>query len=175
MRNRAATLRKLLIALACLAYPWLAHTLVEAGAQFGQPVAAIAAAGLPHASAYTLLLWLFARSLAPGRQPLVTRLARRVHGALPPQIEAYTRRVTLAWCGFFAGQLLASGLWLAFGSASSWSFLINVCNLPLVLAMFVGEYTYRVLRFRDFPHASFLAASRAFAKDASLGTGSAAR
>jgi len=32
--------------------------------------------------------------------------------------------------------------------------------------MFIGEYTYRIVRHRDFPHASFLDGVRAFTRDA---------
>src|SRR5471030_343302 len=52
-----------------------------------------AAYGIPHAVIYLSLLWFFGRTLWRGKEPLVTRLARRVHGTLPPEVAAYTRRV----------------------------------------------------------------------------------
>ena len=125
-----------------------------------------AAYGIPHAVIYASLLWLFGHTLRHGVEPLVTRLARRVHGTLPPEMAAYTRRVTVAWCIFFTAQLAVSALLFSFASLSIWSLFVNVLNLPLLALMFAGEYVYRSLRHREFPHASFLDGIRAFANDA---------
>jgi uncharacterized membrane protein len=124
-----------------------------------------AAYSLPHAVIYSSLLWLFGHTLLPGRQALVTRLAQRVHGTLSPDMEIYTRRITVAWCLFFLGQLIASLLLFTLSSLEVWSLFINFLNVPLVLLMFAGEYVYRVIRHPEFPHASILDAMRAFAQD----------
>jgi hypothetical protein len=34
---------------------------------------------------------------------------------------------------------------------SVWSMFVNVLNIPLLIAMFVGEYAFRFIRFRDPP------------------------
>lgn len=125
-----------------------------------------AAYSVPHAAIYLSLLGLFARTLRPGHEPLVTRLARRVHGTLPPELRAYTRRVTGAWCAFFAAQILVSALLLRFASPGHWSLFVNVLNFPLLALMFSGEYIYRRVRHRAFPHASLLDGIRAFSADA---------
>ena len=125
-----------------------------------------AAYGMPHAAIYLSLLWLFGRTLRAGREPLITRFARQVHGTLPPQLEAYTRRLTVAWCVFFGAQLLVSVLLFRFASLAHWSIFVNVLNFPLLALMFAGEYAYRIVRHRDFPHASFLDGVRAFSNDA---------
>jgi len=117
---------------------------------------------LPSIFAFLLMLVVFGRTLAPGREPLVTGLARRVHGTLPPEIEAYTRRVNWAWCVFFAAMALASALLFEFASLESWSLFVNVLTLPLIALMFVAEYAYRIARFRDFAHVPLLTAVRAF-------------
>jgi uncharacterized membrane protein len=124
--------------------------------------------GVPHAAAYCFLLWFFGRTLRRGKEPLISRLARRVHGGLPPYMEAYTRRVTAAWCVFFAAQLGVSAMLFAFASLHTWSLFINIVNLPLAALMFAGEYLYRVTRYRDYPHASIARSLQAFAKDASF-------
>jgi uncharacterized membrane protein len=121
--------------------------------------------GVPHAAAHSFLLWFFGRTLRHGKEPLISRLARRVHGGLPPYMELYTRRVTAAWCIFFAGQLVASALLFAFASLHVWSLFINIVSFPLVVLMFAGEYLYRVTRYRDYPHASIARSIRAFAED----------
>ena len=128
---------------------------------------------LPSVFAFLLMLVVFGRTLAPGREPLVTGLARRVHGTLPPEIELYTRRVNWAWCVFFAAMALASALLFAFASLEIWSLFANVLTLPLIALMFVAEYAYRISRYRDFAHVPLLTAVRAFREwgRASLSTG----
>ena len=109
---------------------------------------------LPHVGSYLFLLWFFGQTLLPGHLPLVTRLARLVHGDLPGPIEVYTRHVTAAWCVFFGAMALTSLLLYRFAPLSVWSLFANLLNLPLVAAMFAGEYAYRLLRFPDFSHSS---------------------
>ena len=125
-----------------------------------------AAYGIPHAAVYLGLLWLFGLTLLFGQEPLITRLARRVHGLLQPDHEAYTRRLTAVWCVFFAAQLVASALLSRFASPASWSFFVNLLNFPLLALMFVGEYGYRVIRYPDFPRTSIPMAIEAFVRDA---------
>jgi uncharacterized membrane protein len=126
----------------------------------------VALYGVPHAAANLFMLWLFGRTLLPGRQPFVTRLARLARGgALPPPLERYTRNLTLVWCAFFAAQLLVSALLLEFGTVAGWSLFINVLSLPLIGLMFVGDYLYRVIRYRDMPQSSIANAVEAYAKD----------
>jgi uncharacterized membrane protein len=117
---------------------------------------------VPHIAVNLLLLWFFARTLRPGREPLVTQMARYEHDTLPPDIERYTRRLTWAWCIYFAGIALTSLLLFALAPLSTWSWFANLLNIPLLLLMFVAEYAYRLLRFPGFSHASFLTAIRAF-------------
>jgi uncharacterized membrane protein len=151
---------------------WLA-ALAAAGvavyvAEHQERLGLAAVSGIPHATAYLFLLWCFGRTLAPGTEPMVTRFARRVHGVLPPDMERFTRNVTIAWCVFFAAQLIVSALLFAFGSLDSWSAFVNLLNLPLLGLMFAGELIYRNVRHPEFPRATTWQAIEAFAKDASL-------
>jgi uncharacterized membrane protein len=57
---------------------------------------------------------------------------------------------------------LGSLLLFAFAPLPAWSLFVNVLSLPLIVAMFVAEYIYRVLRYRQFSHVSLLTAVRAF-------------
>jgi uncharacterized membrane protein len=107
--------------------------------------------GVPHAIAYTSLLIGFGCTLLPGREALLTRVVVAVRGPMPPDVILHTRRVTIAWCCFFAAQLIGSLLLYLFAPLETWSFFINVLNLPLILLMFVLEGTYRYFRFRDIP------------------------
>jgi uncharacterized membrane protein len=134
----------------------------------GRDVWGLAAAyGISHAAIYLFLLWLFGHTLMPGKEPLITRLARRVHGVLQPDLQTYTRRLTVAWCGFFAAQLAVSALLSEFASPGSWSFFVNLMNFPLLALMFTGEYFYRVTCHPNFPNASIPTAIEAFLQDPS--------
>lgn len=126
-----------------------------------------AVSGISHATAYLFLLWYFGQTLARGREPIITRYARQVHGGLPPDMELFTRRLTIAWCVFFAAQLTASGLLFALAPLEAWSLFINLLNLPLLVLMFVGQFAYRIVRHPDYPRASIWRALEAFTKDAS--------
>jgi uncharacterized membrane protein len=111
----------------------------------------LVASAVPHAMAYMALLAMFAASLGPGREAIVTILARRSRGPLPPEVVRYTRRVTWAWCWFFAAQLLGSFLLLLLAPLNVWSWFINLCNLPLMGVMFCVEYMYRQWRHAARP------------------------
>jgi uncharacterized membrane protein len=131
-----------------------------------------AAYGIPHAAVYLSLSWMFGRTLVAAREPLITGFARRIHGSLPPEMDAYTRHVTIAWCVFFIAQPVISAVLLAWAPLDAWSFFVNVLNLPLVVAMFAAEYLYRVTRYRHFPHASILKGVQMFTEHQSLPGGS---
>ena len=111
----------------------------------------LVASAVPHAMVYLGLLALFAVSLEPGREAIITILARHSRGTLPPDIIRYTRRVTWAWCVFFAAQLIASALLLTFAPLAVWSVFVNLCNLPLVLAMLGLEFAWRQWRHAAQP------------------------
>jgi uncharacterized membrane protein len=134
-----------------------------------------ASAGISHAAAYLFLLWVFGGTLARGREPMITRFARRVHGHLNPVMEKLTRELTVAWCAFFAAQLVASALLYAFAPLGAWSLFVNLLNFPLVALAFAAQALYRNLRYPNCPRASLLQAVGSFAKDASLSKSARAR
>jgi hypothetical protein len=162
MPMRAGRLGSALVIVGALGYELLVH--LASTHDLLRPALLVPLAGLPHAVVYSSLLWLFGRTLRTGREALITTVARRYHGPLPSYLEGYTRNLTAAWCLFFSAQLLASALLLAFATLDSWSLFVNVLNLPLLAAMFVGDYCYRVLRYRGYRHASIAQSVQAFAK-----------
>jgi len=127
-----------------------------------------AISGVTHAAAYLFLLWCFGRTLLRGREPLITRLARSMHGMLQPVMELFTRRVTIAWCVFFTAQLTVSALLVAFASLNTWSLFVNLLNPPLLALMFVGQWAYRTIRHPNFPRTSIWQMIQVFTKDVSL-------
>ncbi len=106
----------------------------------------VVSSAIPHAIAYLAILALFASSLTPGRKAIATLFAEKSRGELSPAILRYTRRVTWAWCAFCVAQLLVSLLLMLFAPARIWSMFINVCNLPLLVAMFCCEFAWRKWR-----------------------------
>jgi len=117
---------------------------------------------VPYLAVYLGLLWLFGRTLRAGQQALITRLATHVHGEISVPMARYTRRVTLAWCVFFAAMALVSLLLFLFEPLPVWSVFNSLLNLPLVVIMYLGEYAWRTWRYPDFPHASVATVFRAF-------------
>ena len=128
-------------------------------------VGLLAVNGLSHATLNLFLLWLFGRTLLPGREPLITQISRRVNGQLYSEVVGYTRSVTVAWCAYFFLQVLVSLLLYVFASLASWSFFINVLNLPLLVLMFVVEKAYRTARFPHHPKTSILKAIEVYSRD----------
>ncbi len=138
LRYRVGLLAGLLTACAGLtAVPGLqAHLLV------------LAVTGGSHAIAYSALLIWFGMSLRAGREPVVTGFARRLRQTMPDGVVRYTRNVTIAWCGFFACQLIVSATLLLLTPQAAWSAFVTLLNLPLVVLMTLAEFACRQVLFR---------------------------
>ena len=70
---------------------------------------------------------------------------------LPPDLPAYTRRVTLAWTLLFAAMAAVAAWLAAFGPLRAWSLFVYVASPALVAALFLGEFAWRRVRFRHHP------------------------
>ncbi len=158
-----APLRPQVIALACI--PVLFHLVIVATSHVhlaaGWHLATlfkfgfVTVSAVTHWAIYATLLVTFAITLRPGRDPLICAMARRLHGPIPDDLALYTRRVTIAWCGFFAAQLATSILLFIFAPLVVWSFFVNILDIPLVAAMFAAEYAVRLRCLRNPPRHSF--------------------
>ena len=153
-------LRRLLILLLIAGYPLAAWWILVHGGAAG--TTALWVAALPQVFCYFALIWLFGRSLMPGREALLSRFARFVHGEISNAVATYTRQITVFWCGFFVVMAIASVSLFLFVSTDAWLFFANVLNLPLVVGVFVAEYLYRSLRFPNGPYPSLTATIDAF-------------
>lgn len=109
--------------------------------------------------------WVFARTLRPPREPLITRLAAALEydgdtAAMPPAQQRYTRRLTGAWAALLAALTLANaalalvaephGLLVRLGHAppwtvsqQAWSWWANLLNYGAVAVFFAGEWLLR--------------------------------
>jgi len=101
--------------------------------------------------------------LQAGREPLVTALARRVHGSLTPAMEAYSRKVTLAWTVYFVAMAALSLVLYALAPFDAWATFANLVTPLAILLMFVGEYLLRYRLHPEFERATLAQAVRAYA------------
>jgi uncharacterized membrane protein len=102
------------------------------------------------------LCWLFGRTLVGGRTPLIARFALMEQATLTDELSVYTRRLTWLWTLLFAGAALASVVLALSGSRDAWSLFTNLVNYLLVAALFLGEFAYRRVRFRNYQHQPLL-------------------
>lgn len=106
----------------------------------------------------------FGRTLLPGSTPLVSRFAQVVHGKLSPRLASYTRGVTLAWVVYFALTSLVSILLFFAAPVAVWSGFVNLLSLPLLAAMFAGEYLVRMFVIPASERTGFFQAVAAYRK-----------
>jgi len=74
---------------------------------------------------------------------VIERLARLREPALPPAAVAYTRKVTLLWCGFFIvnGSIaLVTALW---ASDALWALYTGLLSYIAMGTLFAGEWLVR--------------------------------
>lgn len=88
------------------------------------------------------LLLVFSHGL---RHPptLIERFARRQAPDLPPHAVRYTRRVTQAWCIFFALNGAIALFTAIFADLDVWAWYNGGIVYGLMLAMFAGEWCLR--------------------------------
>lgn len=89
-----------------------------------------------------VLFAVFAFSL---RRPptIVERIARLREPHLPPQAIAYTRKVTLAWCGFFTVNGAISAATALWASERTWVLYNGLLSYVLVGGFFGVEWMLR--------------------------------
>jgi uncharacterized membrane protein len=119
---------------------------------------------IEHVVTQLLLSLTFARTLAPGREPLCTYFARMVHGSLGVEIENYTRRLTGIWAVFFAAVAATSSALFFGATLETWSIFANFFTGPLIGLMFVIEYIVRRRLLPQMEHANILVGIQAFWK-----------
>jgi hypothetical protein len=115
----------------------------------------VTASAVTHWGIYSSLLLTFGLTLRPGREPLITAMARKLHGDIPDELALYTRYVTIAWCCFFVTQLATSITLFCFAPLVVWSSFVNILDIPLVAGMFLAEYMCRLRCLRNPPRHSF--------------------
>ena len=114
-----------------------------------------------HVAIHVLLAFVFGLTLQAGREPLVTALARRVHGGVTPAMAVYTRKVTVAWTGYFVAMAALSLALFPFAPFALWAVFANLLTPLAMVLMFVGEYLLRYRLHPEFERATLAQAMRA--------------
>ena len=132
----------------------------------GGPKALAQAILLPPVLLNGFFLYIFGRTLLPGREALIERMSRLEVGELFQELRIYTRRLTWGWAIFFAICLTASIVLPSYAGLATWSWFVNL-GAPLgALGFFLGEHLYRIHRFGAFTPASPLRTLRAMSRPA---------
>lgn len=131
--------------------------LTLAGASLHWPDSLLFLVYVPPLAAFAFMAFFFHRTLRPGCEPLIVRIARKEHPELPQDMARYARRLTTLWTGcfialFLVGLLLAPALAL-----NKWSRWMQGLGYLVPLALFLGEHGYRRYRFPNRSHGSLRA------------------
>jgi len=102
-------------------------------------------------------LYLFGRTILPGREPQIARFRRLVGAEPSPAGEHYSKQLTVCWVVFFAVSLGASILLPLYADPVIWSYVVNLV-LPAVAAMFFLSEHF--LRTRYLAHYGAVPLSR---------------
>ena len=117
-----------------------------------------------HVVVHLLLALVFGTTLQRGREPLVTAMARRVHGRLTVDMAAYSRKVTVAWTVYFVAMAALSVALYAFAPFDAWAVFANLATPLAMVAMFVGEFVLRYQLHPEFERATLAQAMSAYSQ-----------
>lgn len=135
----------------CGAYAWLVRQAAEG------VVSGLGARALLHGTPpaiFLLLAFLFGRTLRAGQVAMITRFALLERNPMPDDLTRYTRRLTWVWTCFFVIIAMAAAGFSLFATLEAWALLTGVVIHALTVALFVGEYFYRRLRYARYDHVS---------------------
>jgi len=96
------------------------------------------------------LLYLFGRTLRPGREPLIASFRRLTGAEMTRDAQIYTRQLTVCWVVFFAASLSASILLAVYGSPAAWSWVVNLGFPAAALVFFLSEHLYRARYLKHY-------------------------
>ena len=110
----------------------------------------------PPLAAFAFMAFFFYRTLRPGSEPLITRVARMEHPDLPPDMARHARLLTWAWSLCFVLLFVVALVLAPLLQLEVWSRWVHGLGYVIPAALFLGEYAYRHYRFRDRSHGSLL-------------------
>ena len=140
----------------------------------GRPIAGVAAAAIlvglcvyfaesiqfivyaPPLAAFAFMTFFFYRTLRPGVEPLITRVARMEHPDLPPDMARHARMLTWAWSLCFVLLFVVALVLAPLLKLDMWSRWVHALGYIVPGTLFLGEHAYRHVRFRERQHGSLL-------------------
>jgi uncharacterized membrane protein len=98
------------------------------------------------------LMTLFGLTLRRGSMPLVERLMRMEYpdAELPAALARYARNLTRVWVGYFASIVLVSLVLAVSAPLELWSLFANVLSYLFAIVLFLAQYAWRALRYRQY-------------------------
>jgi len=76
---------------------------------------------------------------------IIETIASKVRKDMPPEVVVYTRKVTIAWCIFFAFNTVVSSWTVLSGSIEYWTLFNGLISYFIALAIVGIEYAIRKL------------------------------
>ena len=110
----------------------------------------------PPLAAFAFMAFFFYRTLRPGSEPLITRVARLEHPDLPADMARHARMLTWAWALCFALLFVVALVLAPLLQLDVWSRWVHGLGYIVPGALFLGEHAYRHVRFRERQHGSLL-------------------
>ena len=108
----------------------------------------------PPLAAFAFMAYFFHRTLRPGSEPLITRVARMEHPDLPPDMARHARMLTWIWSLCFVLLFLVALVLAPLLELDVWSRWVHALGYIVPATLFLGEHVYRHARFRERQHGS---------------------
>lgn len=107
---------------------------------------------LPSLMVNSGLMLLFGLTLQRDSMPLIERIMRMEypHNALPPALVRYARNLTRVWVGYFGAVAVTSLVMAVYAPMELWSLFANVLSYMFAILMFLAQYLYRAVRYREY-------------------------
>jgi len=98
------------------------------------------------------LMIVFGLTLRRGSMPLIERLMRMEYfgSELPAALVRYARNLTRVWVGYFASIVLIALLLAVSAPLELWSLFANVLSYLFAILLFLAQYVWRALRYRQY-------------------------
>ena len=117
-----------------------------------------------HVVIHAALALVFALTLRPGHEALVTALARRVHTHFSPAMAAYSRKVTMVWTLYFVVMAALSVALYVFAPFDAWAAFANLGTPVAMVLLFVAEYLLRYRLHPEFERATLAETMGAYSR-----------
>ena len=101
-----------------------------------------------------MVAWLFARSLRPGRQPLVEQFMRIQNPKPDAVLRTHARQLTWIWTFVMAALGVAAALLALAGRGQAWVVFVFGISYAVMAGLFLLDYLYRRLMLPPAYHAS---------------------